>query len=337
MKTPKPLRRHLKLTLICAAAALLAGALAPARADCNTSTSTVDLGSHTSLYLADNAVDSSGQGGLSCTGALSLLEPSYIKVRMESSSFLLSGPGGPDIPFTVAAIRNGTPLTNGTEADLSSLDVLTLFSGPDNTVPFYFSTAATPALQAGTYTSSITVRWFYSVAAIGLLGLGVYYESPGFVRPLLSLGEPTWGTGVATTIPITLVVTNDCVISAPDVDFGAAPLVGGFDPVTQSISIRCSAGATYSVGLSNGNHYADGSRRMASGSDYLRYNLFKSDRSVWGSSGSERWSSDAASVNPGLYDGSTRQQFTYSAEIDATQITPPNGTYTDSIVVDVQF
>lgn len=116
---------------------------------------------------------------------------------MEGSSFLLSGPGGPGIPFTVAATRNGTPLINGTEADLSSFDVLTLFSGPDNTVPFYFSTAATPALQAGTYTGSITVRWFYSVAAIGLLGLRIYYESPGFVRPLLSLGEPTWGTGVA--------------------------------------------------------------------------------------------------------------------------------------------
>lgn len=64
------IRRHLKKkALACAAAALLAGALAPARADCNTSASAVDLGSHTSLYLADNGVGSSGQGGLSCTGA----------------------------------------------------------------------------------------------------------------------------------------------------------------------------------------------------------------------------------------------------------------------------
>ncbi|MFH4568901.1 spore coat protein U domain-containing protein [Vibrio diabolicus] len=36
-------------------------------------------------------------------------------------------------------------------------------------------------------------------------------------------------------------------------------------------------------------------------------------------------------------DGITPQNFNYRAEIITSQTTPPAGTYTDSIIVDVQF
>src|SRR5690606_7016688 len=102
-----------------------------------------------------------------------------------------------------------------------------------------------------------------------------------------------------------------------------------------------SAGTEYSVGLSNGNHFAGGSRRMRRGAsgDYLRYEIFRdaSSQNRWGELAGERRSSATADLNPGVYDGNVQQDFTYRAQIEHAQDTPAAGLYTDSIVLDIEF
>ncbi|MEZ0469670.1 spore coat U domain-containing protein [Luteimonas salinilitoris] len=105
--------------------------------------------------------------------------------------------------------------------------------------------------------------------------------------------------------------------------------------------IRCTAGSAYTVGLSDGSNFSSGWRRMRQGAsgNYLRYELYKatisSDR--WGGVGAQRRSSVTADSNPSIHDGATAQGYTYRAEVDPAQTTPPVGTYTDNVVVDVQF
>ncbi|WP_443972072.1 Csu type fimbrial protein [Sphingobium sp. CR28] len=130
-------------------------------------------------------------------------------------------------------------------------------------------------------------------------------------------------------------------MTAPDLDFGSAPLAGSFAEAIATINIRCSAGASYSVGLSGGNNFDGGWRRMrrAATSDYLRYEIYQLPSSSirWDSNGSERRNSTSAQVNPGVYDGVTQQGFTYGARIDPAQTTPPVGRYVDNMVLDIEF
>ena len=305
---------------------------------CTIATSTVSLGDVSSYTVGTTVQQGSGSSGLQCS-ALSVATASYLKMRIESSTFLLTGgSANQTVPFIISATANGTALAAGTEFDFSSFNLLSLFSGPGASVPIYVRTTPTSALRAGSYTGTVNARWYFSICTVGVAVCLVRSTSPGF-----SAGAPiVWGAGVPVTLNITMTVTNDCLITASDLDFGTAPLVSTFNPVTRTISIRCTAGSAYTVGLNDGiNAAVAGVRRMRRGvsSDYLRYELYKGSggTSRWGMSGPERRSSTTADINSGTYDSTTLQGFTYRGVIDPAQATPAAGTYVDTITVDVAF
>lgn len=272
--------------------------------------------------------------------AISLITTSYLKLRVETSTFVLTGPSGQTIPFVMSGSAGGAAIGAGTEFDFSGFDLLNLFSGPGGAVPVYFRTTPATGLAAGSYTGSVSLRWYFSVCTLGAVACLAYSNSPGATRNIFGVLS-NWGSGVPVTINVSLTVENDCIITAPDLAFGAAPLAVTFNPVTRTISIRCSAGAAYTVGLDNGANASGSKRRMRRGatSDYLTYEIYRdtitTDR--WGNVGAERRSSTSADSNPGIYNGSTLQGFSYRAAIDPAQPTPPAGTYTDTIILDVTF
>ncbi|MCR9493961.1 spore coat U domain-containing protein [Vibrio alginolyticus] len=139
-------------------------------------------------------------------------------------------------------------------------------------------------------------------------------------------------------ITVELEVTPDCMITAPDINFGSSPLVAGFDPVSQVISLTCTKNSAFTIGLNDGVNASGGQRRMASGGNYLEYEIYKSSSTErWGGTGSERREQSDVDTGDTIPDGITPQNFNYRAEIITSQTTPPAGTYTDSIIVDVQF
>lgn len=341
--------RHTMMRLIARVAPLLLSLAlwpSPAQAQtydtCTVAPSTIGLGNTGSFTVASQTITGSGGGGLSCSTLLTLLATSYIKVRLDASSAVLTGPGGQTIPFVVSATAGGAALSVGSEADLSTTALLSLFSGPGSSIPLYARTTPTAGLAAGLYTGTVTLRWYFSVCTAGATAVCLAASnSPGATRSVLG-SINSWGTGVPVTVAITLNVAADCQITAPDLSFGAAPLVGSFNPVTRTISVRCSRGSAYTVGLGNGQNFS-GTRRMRQGStsNYLNYEIYRGTSVAsgrWGSANAgERRSSASADSNPGVYDSSTQQGFTYTAAIDPLQSTPAAGTYTDTIVVDIAF
>ncbi|MBB3343262.1 spore coat U domain-containing protein [Luteimonas sp. RC10] len=327
----------LMLCMLCVAGAVQA----QDTGSCTVTSAQADLGTTGTLALAQSPRQAAGSGGLACS-ALALLSASYIKVRLESSTFQLAhGGGGPSIPFTVLAQSTGPQIGQGQEFDFSALNLLNLFSGPGGSLPLYIRTAPTPGLRAGTYTGTVNLRWYFSICTLGLGPVCAYSQSPGFVRPGL-LTPINWGTGIPVTVNVVLRLENDCAISAPPLDFGSAPLAGAFEPVVQQITVRCSAGAAYTVGIDDGQHFSAGWRRMRDDlapTQFLRYALYKGAASGerWGSVGAERRSSAGAELNPGVHTGATAQGFTYRALIDPTQPTPPPGVYRDTLRVDIRF
>ncbi|WP_181321616.1 Csu type fimbrial protein [Pseudomonas protegens] len=318
-------------------AGLLASMLAlSAQALCTTvSTAPAGFGTLSSILVRTTSQPASTtNAGLSCTGSLlSLLASSdHFYATITSTTSGLVGPTGDVIGYTLYA-NNSTsyPITRGGQFDFarnSIIDLLGLLGSPTvaKTVPIYMGTITGSNVAAGIYTENLSIFWSWNYCAgIGALGA--------------CLGRDIGSGTQALTVNMT--VSNDCVITAPNISFGSAPVVSAFATVTgQTINLACTKGSAYTVGLSDGQQpvSAGGRRRMISSGNYLAYDIFKSAGNTrWGSVGGARRSSTDAEVNPGNGLGTGSQIFNYNARIYTDQSTPPAGTYVDNVVLDVGF
>ena len=293
------------------------------------------FGSISSMTVRTAAQTSSTtNAGLRCTSALiSLLVPSdHFYATITSTQSGMVGPTGDVIGYTIYGNNSSSyPITRGTQFDFGGAggiaQVLGLIAGPGaKTVPLYLSSITGSNVAAGLYTETLNIAWNWNYCSgIGLGGI--------------CLGRDI-GNAVA-TLTVSMTVTNDCQIAAPNISFGSAPVVSGFTAVTgQTINIACTKGSAYTVGLSDGQNplSVGGRRRMNSGSNYLAYDIFKSAGTTrWGSVGAARRASSTAEVNPGNGLGTGSQVFNYNAKIYTDQTTPPAGTYLDNVVLDVGF
>jgi len=197
--------------------------------------------------------------------------------------------------------------------------LLDLLSTRVFTLPIYFRTLSGQTVAAGQYQVTFNLNVTYNICSLGLAGCGA------------------WQTGtVPVAVTATINITNDCItITAPNVNFGSAPLVKDFPAVSQGVAVTCTKGSVYSVGINNGSNASGSVRRMASGNNRLSYEIYKGSTSErWGSSGTERWASSASSLVSG--NGLVRT-YNYTARILTNQATPPAGTYSDTVVVDIAF
>ncbi|RCL24728.1 hypothetical protein C6A77_15740 [Pseudomonas sp. AFG_SD02_1510_Pfu_092] len=311
---------------------LLLLSVGPAWAKC-TSVATVPaaFGALNSTQVRNTVqLASSSNSGLQCSGSvLSVLSSTdSFKIRITANTSGLVGPGGDVIPYTLYADGTTTyPIARGAWFEYRTtgiLDVLGLLNGTPRNVPLYLRTQAGSNVAAGLYEETLTVEWAWDYCEG--IGLG------GFC-----IGRDT--SGGSKTLAVSMTVTNDCQISTPNLSFASAPVVAGFGTVSQSLSVSCTKGSNYTVGLDDGQNVAGGRRRMKSAaSGYLAYDIFKSASAVrWGSLGAARRASGDADVNPGAGTGTGSQVFNYNAKVYTDQATPPAGAYTDSVILDVQF
>ncbi|MBE8593376.1 spore coat U domain-containing protein [Pseudomonas sp. MAFF 301449] len=293
------------------------------------------FGSISSMTVRTAAQTSSTtNAGLSCTSALiSLLVSSdHFYATITSTQSGMVGPTGDVIGYTIYGNNSSSyPITRGTQFDFGGAggiaQALGLIAGPGaKTVPLYLSSITGSNVAAGLYTETLNIAWNWNYCSgIGIGGI--------------CLGRDI-GNAVA-TLTVSMTVTNDCQITAPNISFGSAPVISGFTAVTgQTVNIACTKGSAYTVGLSDGQNplSVGGRRRMISGSNYLAYDIFKSAGTTrWGSVGAARRASSTAEVNPGNGLGTGSQVFNYNARIYTDQTTPPAGTYLDNVVLDVGF
>ncbi|MDN5681329.1 MAG: spore coat U domain-containing protein, partial [Ewingella sp.] len=136
----------------------------------------------------------------------------------------------------------------------------------------------------------------------------------------------------STTVTVNMPVTNFCYIdNAPNVNFGSAAFPAGFASVTNnSLSIRCTLNAAYSVNLTSTVPGSGQYRQMSSTNNgvtsYLQYQIFKGDASVW-----------TAATNTAMTGTGASQNVAYSATVNPSQANPPPGTYSDTVLVTVTY
>lgn len=310
-----------------------------AESACSLPASSAALGTVTSFSVNSTPSTSSSAANINCGNGsvLALLSGNNITLQFAGASNASgtravlrrdAGPGLDGIPVqlcTDAACATemgigGTPV-NFPSANL--LNLIGLLGNLNFSIPLYVRTVPGESVAAGTYTGILNVAVTYNICtAISLLGLCL-------------LGAEQNGSGVI-PLTITLNVTNDCTtINAPNINFGSAPLVNQFSSVSQSVSVVCTKGSTYTVSMSEGNYAVNNQRYMINGNNRLAYEIYKaSGTDRWGNAGSERWASNLSSTISS--DGLTRT-YNYTARILSAQATPPAGNYTDSVVISLSF
>lgn len=307
----------------------------PLHAACTVVMANASFGSLSSFTVRGTEQQTSANLVVTCDTILNLLTNDTVSMNVLSAT-VTSGTRPamkrtdnttiPDVvPVRVcgtSSCSNTTETAVGQTYSWSGNTLLGLLTSKSYTLPIYFRTVSGQSVTAGPYQVNVTLNISYSVCPTGLLGI--------------CLGTPQTGT-VPVTTQLTMNVTTDCItISAPDVNFGSAPLVSNFPSVSQSVAITCTKGSTYTVGINNGVNAGGGTvRKMVNGSNSMSYDIYKGSTSNrWGPSGTERWASNAASS---VSSDGTVNTYNYTARMLSGQNTPPAGTYTDTLVVDVAF
>lgn len=308
-------------------------------ANCTTPSSSITLGPLSSFNVPSlNSTENQISGGLSCSGTLTLLSTQYIKYTALNIPTKLRHTNGINSADITILDYDKKVVTTSESRDLSRFVVISFFSGPNSSIPFYIRVNENTNLVPGTYKGQFTVKWFWHIPYLGIAGISLYYDSPGLKTNWSGITD--WGTGQDAIINLELIVEKDCRINAQNINFGTAPLVSKFNPVTGTVQITCSAQTPYTVGLSNGQNYSQ-NRRMKnlSSNNYLPYEIYKNTTTQrWGYLGADRWLSANASQNAGIYDGSVTQGYAYTAKIiDDGSNASVEGTYKDNLILEVAF
>lgn len=136
-----------------------------------------------------------------------------------------------------------------------------------------------------------------------------------------------------TTFQVTATVGNSCSASATNQSFGNYdPLALSPTDATSTVSVQCTLGTTYDIGLDagTGSGATVNTRKMTKGADTLSYSLFQDPTRllVWGNT----VSSDTV---PGVGTGLSVPYIVYG-RISAGQNVNPGG-YADTISVTINF
>lgn len=313
------------LVRILVALGLLIGLGSAAQAACVTSSQSLTFTSASSYTVQSGGITViSGAGGLSCTGSLlSVLGSGYARATITSAKGFKLGNGSDQIHYRVSADPNGTyTFSQGGTIDYMNptlVSLLGLFNNNSFNAPLYAAITGTPNVSAGTYTDTLTVQWnWYICNGVQIGQLCVFYE--------------TGNTSISVTV--TLVVSQDCRINAPNVNFGSVALASQFQPVAQAVLVDCTKNSSYNVSFSNGNGgSARPWRTMSDGAgNSLQYNIYRTD-------GTTIWDQTNPMASATLGTGSTTpgQVQSYVAKVNTAQTTPPAGSYSDTVSVVITF
>ncbi|WP_151812375.1 Csu type fimbrial protein [Acinetobacter bereziniae] len=315
------------------------------QADCNITTSgDVSIGSISSIALNETGIQSNQfSAGLSCQAFATFATLNYIKYRVDLMpvNYKNSVTGESLTVNYLDAANNSISL--GNEVNLGGFSLINLFSGPSGSLQFKAKVNSGQTVSPGTYRAQtpFKVKWYYSVPGLGIGPIAVYFQSPGVKLNLLGL-LTDWGTGSDASFNLVIKVLPDCRISTNNINFGTAAFATEFEPVQTSMGIRCSAKTAYNVSLDDGLYLQNGFQRAMksnSGNNYLRYEIYKNSTTErWGNWGSERWSSADATTNPGNYNGTVQQGYSFTAKVlDFNPDNLPAGNYKDTLTVKVEF
>ena len=152
----------------------------------------------------------------------------------------------------------------------------------------------------------------------------------------------TANTATATAnLTVQMTITASCTISAATLNFGTLPgtaVSGAATNAATNVSVTCTNGSPYSIGLDNGANASGSQRRMKSGTNFLNYNLYTDVglTHAWTTAAGSTTCTSANSCYLGTGNGSA-QTVTVYGQLPAVGSAPPPGTYTDTVTMTITY
>lgn len=160
---------------------------------------------------------------------------------------------------------------------------------------------------------------------------------------VVSLGSTALAqAGTATAnLTVQITITASCTINAATLDFGSNPgttLVAANVDASTTVSVTCTNGSPYSIGMDNGTNASGSQRRMRSGSNFLNYNLYvdAARTNAWTTAASASTCTTANSCALGTGNGSPQSVSIYG-RVPSIGTAPPTGTYTDTVTMTITY
>lgn len=136
------------------------------------------------------------------------------------------------------------------------------------------------------------------------------------------------------TMPVTAITVNSCAVVAQPLVFGTLNQLGGVSTDSQTtVTVTCTPGVTYDVGLDMGAHASGGVRQMQSalGGNVIPYQLYSNAArtTAWGNTAGTNTVSATAILSPVL--------LTVYGRVAGNAALVPAAAYSDLVTVTVTF
>lgn len=169
---------------------------------------------------------------------------------------------------------------------------------------------------------------------------GTYTSSFSGGHTWVSYGYRRWGGcrrlsffgGVRVPFNVRVTNTGGCTVNATAMDFGTRGVINNSVDSANTISVQCTAGVAYSIGLDGGLAGATNPtlRKLSNGSNQVTYGIYRN------ASRTAPWGNDSGSNTVDLTATGSVQTVTAYGRVPA-QTTPVAGTYQDTIIVSLTY
>jgi spore coat protein U-like protein len=148
------------------------------------------------------------------------------------------------------------------------------------------------------------------------------------------------GTNTA-NLTVTITVTASCTINAATLTFPSTPgtnLLSGAVTGSTTVSVTCTSGSPYSIGMSNGANYSGTTRQMASGGNLIGYGLYVDAAYThpWTTGASNSSCTTTNDCYLGTGSGSAQSVNIYG-QVPTVATAPPSGTYSDTVTMTITY
>lgn len=143
----------------------------------------------------------------------------------------------------------------------------------------------------------------------------------------VALAAPSHAATQAANLNVNASVAGTCTIGASSLNFSS--YTGVQNDVTTSVSVNCTTGTTYTVGMANGNNFTTTRRMTAGGGSYLSYGLYQD------AARTTTWGNAAGSWVSGTGNG-VAQPISIYGSMPSGQ-SGAVGTYNDTVVMTVTY
>jgi len=154
----------------------------------------------------------------------------------------------------------------------------------------------------------------------------------GFVAILaISTAQGAWAGTESSNIDVSASVSTVCSLDSTPLAFGEMALSGA-TPGTATVTVNCTGGGAYTVGVGNGLHNVAAQRNLVSGANTLAYDMFKEVGHT------TRWGDAGAGLVSGTGNAADQVLTVYGQVTTGQTLVSGNGTpYTDTVLVTLTY